>query len=116
MDIIICDFFAHQANKFRWKQVIDREDFADTIMQAVQHNIIYLKRPIGKLKINYSHRAIRLLIMVMAEDDQIIPLYISDKNDKQIGENMNDETIRPILDQILYKVNHDLANKNYTLF
>jgi hypothetical protein len=103
MDVVITQYFEVLLKKYRGKWNIDIEDFADMIAQSALKNTIYLRRPIAKLKFSYEWKAIRLIILVKEDTDTIIPLYITDKNDKVIGDNMTRESIKKSIDLHIQK-------------
>jgi hypothetical protein len=59
------------------------QDFIDSIVQDINTSIRYLDRPYIKLKANIGHKTLRVLANYQADILILVPIFISDKNDKQ---------------------------------
>ncbi|MDQ7008765.1 MAG: hypothetical protein Q9M94_00560 [Candidatus Gracilibacteria bacterium] len=79
-------------------------------------NGIYLNRPFMKLKFNFCEKAIRLLVINKQNKNIVIPIFITDKNDKEYGYNMTWENIEIKTRQIIIKIYNDIENKMFEEF
>ena len=79
-------------------------------------NELYLKRPFMKMKFNFCEKAIRLLVLKKENKKIIIPIFITDKNDKKYWYNMTWENIETKTKNILQNIYTDIENNNFEEF
>jgi len=69
-----------------------------------------------KLKFNFCDKAIRLLVMKKENKHIVIPIYITDKNDKKYWYNMTWKNIKNNVVKIVKDINLDIENEKYEIF
>ncbi len=114
--IIYTQTFIDNYKKFWWKVSVDTDRFSALLLQDIAKQIRYLHRPYLKIKGNIYFKALRILA-VYDEDTQILlPLLITDKNDKLYGDNMIWEAIKKPALLIYDRILNDVEQKEYKLY
>jgi hypothetical protein len=115
MKIIITNTFKKDYYKFIWKNVncwLFR--ISSVIHKVILTQKIFLKRPYLKLKFNFCNKAVRLLII--NKKDVIIPIFITDKNDKKYWYNMIWKNISSLAKKLSEKFYLDIEKNNFDIF
>ncbi len=111
--ILYTKTFLRQYEKFWWKLSVDRWIFSRLMMQDINKQIRYLNRPFLKIKWNLFFKALRIVTVYDDATQTLIPILITDKNDKQYGENMiRSSVVSQVMN--IYKDNiQDIAEEKY---
>ncbi len=113
MKIIITDTFKEIYEKYFWKEYKKCSILKIVNFIKKEKVKVYLRRPFQKIKINFCNKTIRLLVLNDEENLIIIPIFITDKNDKKYGYNMTWRTLKEKIDKIMIKINQDLENDKF---
>lgn len=118
MKIIITETFQNDFKKFIWKnfKICNLMFFSSILYKFVITKWFYLNRPFMKLKFDFCNKAIRLLIVYDEKNNLIIPIFITDKNDKLYWYNMNWDNIRNKWLNLFEKMSIDIENNKFTEF
>ena len=117
MKIIITNTFLENYLKYFKKQSnCSIIKICSIINKEVLLNEIYLKRPFMKFKFKFCNKAIRLLVMKKENKNVVIPIFITDKNDKQYWYNMIWKNIEFKVLKIVNNINLDIENERYEIF
>jgi len=113
MKIIITDTFEDIYKKYFWKEY--KKCSIEKIINFIrkEKTKIYLRRPFQKIKINFCNKTIRLLLLNDEENILIIPIFITDKNDKKYWYNMTWGNIKSKIDNLMIKINRNLLDNNF---
>lgn len=85
------------------------------MVQDINKQMRYLNRPFLKIKWNLFFKALRILAMYDDTTQTLVPLLITDKNDKQYGENMVRSGVRLQIMNIYKDVVHDIDHDDYEI-
>jgi len=69
-----------------------------------------------KIKFKFCNKSIRLVVSKDEDALLIIPIFITDKNDKQYWYNMIWKKIENKVLNIMEDVTEDILNKNYVIY
>ena len=113
MKIIITYTFKDIYAKYFWKEY--KKCSIEKIITFIKKEKIkiYLRRPFQKIKINFCNKIIRLLVLNDEKNLIIIPIFITDKNDKKYWYNMIWDTLKEKIDKLMIKINLDLENDKF---
>jgi len=113
MKIIITDTFNTIYEKYFWKEY--KKCSINKIVNFIKKEKvkIYLRRPFQKIKINFCNKTIRLLVLNDEENLVIIPIFITDKNDKKYWYNMTWNILKDKIDKLMIKINSDLEKDKF---
>ena len=116
MKIIITDTFKGIYEKYFWKDY--KKCSIEKIVKFIKKEKIkiYLRRPFQKIKITFCNKTIRLLVLNDEDNFIIIPIFITDKNDKKYWYNMVWEKLKNKIDLLMIKINKDLQEWNLKEF
>lgn len=110
MKIIISKTFEKDFKKFIWKNytICNLIKIVSIIYKFTIVKWDYLNRPFMKLKFDFCNKAIRLLIFYDLNNEIIIPIFITDKNDKKYWYNMTRTNISKIADKNFENIEKDI--------
>lgn len=77
---------------------------------------MYINRPFMKIKFNFCNKAIRLIVSKDEDALLIIPIFITDKNDKKYWYNMIWKNIEKKVLNIMEYITKDILNKKYKIY
>lgn len=105
------------SKSFGGKDKTSNKKFAKIIDHYLSKNQpVFLKKDIFKAKIKYQHRSLRVAIKYNQDKLIVIPLVLTDKNDKQYWYNMTRKSIKKLLDYRLSKVAEEIENKEFEAY
>ena len=115
MKIIISKTFQDDFEKYIWKEI---NKCNLIILSSLIHKFyltkwFYLNRPFLKLKFNFCNKVVRMLVVYNKENDLIIPIFISDKNDKSYWYNMTWDAIKDKALTLIKKISQDIDDDNF---
>ena len=114
MIIIITNTFKKNYDKYFKKQSnCSITKICSIINKEATIHELYLNRPFMKLKFNFCDKAIRLLVMKKENKHIVIPIYITDKNDKKYWYNMTWDSIKNKTKNIIKDIYFDIDNDNF---
>ena len=118
MKIIITNTFKENYKDFFWKEfkTCSIEKIISIINKEIIIHEMYINRPFIKIKFNFCNRAIRLLISKDEDALLIIPVFITDKNDKKYWYNMIWKNIENKVLKIMENITEDILSKNYSVY
>jgi len=118
MKIIITDTFEKSYKKFFSKEykTCSIERIISIINKEIIIHEMYINRPFMKIKFNFCNKAIRLLVSKDEDALLVIPVFITDKNDKKYWYNMVWENIENKVLKIMEHITKDILNKNYNIY
>ena len=118
MKVIISKTFQDDFEKIIWKEITKCNLilFTSLIHKFYLSKWFYLNRPFLKLKFDFCNKTSRLLTVYNKENDLIIPIFITDKNDKIYWYNMTWDIIKDKALVLFQKISQDIDNDNYTEF
>jgi len=117
MLIIITETFNKSYKKyFRKQDNCSLIKICSIINKEALLNQIYLNRPFMKLKFNFCDKAIRLLVMKKENKNIIIPIFITDKNDKVYWYNMTWKNIEEKIKNIMKNIFDDIEKEDFQKF
>jgi len=118
MKIIVTQTFQSNFNKFVWNNVktCNLLVFTSFIYKFIIIKGFYLNRPFMKLKFDFCNKAVRLLIVYDKDLDLIIPIFITDKNDKIYWYNMTWSNIKDKALNLFYRISLDIENNKFIEF
>lgn len=118
MKIIVANTFKDDFEKYIWKDInkCNLLILSSLINRFYIQNSFYLNRPFMKLKFNFCNKAVRLLIIYNKDLDLLIPIFITDKNDKIYWYNMTWINIKDKALLLFKKISQDIDNNNFIEF
>jgi hypothetical protein len=114
--IIVCDTFVQNYHKFRWKESIEMDLFIKKVCDDVEQQLRYLHRPYLKAKVLIWWKSVRLLTEYDQHTLILIPIFITDKNDKLRWENMIWQTLKDRIERLVEKIKSDLEHNRFEVF
>ncbi|MDD5769891.1 MAG: hypothetical protein PHE25_02895 [Candidatus Gracilibacteria bacterium] len=118
MKIIISKTFESDFKKFISKNYSNCNliKFTSILYKFIITKGLYLNRPFMKLKFDFCNKAVRLLVYYDKDNSLIIPIFITDKNDKIYGYNMTWNTIKEKALNLFKNISNDIKNDEFNEF
>ncbi len=118
MKIIITKTFENDFKKFVWKNYSSCNliKLSSLLYKVIIKKGFYLNRPFMKLKFNFCNKSVRLLVVIDKLNDLLIPIFITDKNDKIYWYNMIWENIKTKALKLFEVHSIDIKDNNFTEF
>jgi hypothetical protein len=114
--VIYTDNFMKGYIKYRHPASVDIVLFSDLMIQDISKQLCYLNRPYLKIKGNMFCKTLRILAVYDEDSSSLIPLLITDKNDKIYGDNMIwNPTIKTSAELLYTKALDNISDKAYTI-
>ena len=118
MKIIVTKTFQIDFEKYIWKEIskCNLIIFTSLIHKFYLTKWFYLNRPFLKLKFNFCNKSLRLLVLYNKQNDLIIPIFLTDKNDKTYWFNMTWDNLKDKALSLFKKISTDINNNNFLEF
>ena len=118
MKVIITETFENKYKKFFWKEFryCSIEKIISIINKEIIIHEIYINRPFMKIKFNFCNKTIRLVVSKDEDALLIIPIFITDKNDKSYWYNMIWKNIETKVLNIMENITKDINNQKYKVY
>ena len=113
MKIIVSKTFENNFKDLVWKSYSNCNliKFTSIIYKFIIKKGFYLNRPFMKLKFDFCNKSVRLLIINDLSNNLIIPIFITDKNDKKYWYNMTWDIVKDKALKLFELISDDI-NKN----
>jgi len=118
MKIIITETFRKDCKNFFWKEfkVCSIEKIIGIINKEILIHWMYVSRPFMKIKFNFCNKSIRMVVLKDKDIWAIIPVFITDKNDKVYWYNLIWNNISKKVLVNMEKITKDILNKKYSIY
>ncbi len=118
MKVIITESFEKHHKKFFWKEfkTCSLQKIISIVNKEITVHSMYINRPFMKIKFNFCNRAIRMVVSKDEDNNLVIPLFITDKNDKKYWVNLIWETVSDKVLANMTEATSNITHKKYKIF
>ncbi len=118
MKVIITESFSKHYKKFFWKEYLSCsiEKIVSIINKEIIIHWMYINRPFMKIKFNFCNRAIRMVVSKDEDALTVIPIFITDKNNKKYWYNLTWSVANKRVLQNMAEITDDINNQRYEVF